>query len=153
MTGQIVAIQLKGRKRKPMIPVMEANAIPGIGLEGVDGHRGRNNRWPNGRRQVLVISAEILDAFGLKPGDVREQITTRGIDVMNLRPGDRLRIGEVMLEVTLGCTPCDMLEDIRPGLRDAMQGQRGMLFRIVQGGAIRIGDAIEVQLFKQMEHL
>jgi len=136
--GEIVAIQLKGKKRGPMKPLTEAEAVPGIGLRS-----GRNGR-PGGKRQVLVIPIELLEAFDLEPGQVREQITTRAIDVMSLTKGDRLHIGSVILEATGECTPCEMLEDIRPGLKDAMNGQRGMLFRVLAGGYIRVGDIIEL---------
>jgi len=47
------------------------------------------------------------------------------------------------LEVTLPCTPCGQMEDLRPGLRKEIRGRRGMLCRVVQGGAIREGDSIE----------
>jgi MOSC domain-containing protein YiiM len=54
-----------------------------------------------------------------------------------------LRIGDVRLEVSAVCTPCDLMEKIRPGLRKELCGRRGMLCRVIGGGIIRRGDTIE----------
>jgi MOSC domain-containing protein YiiM len=79
----------------------------------------------------------------LRPGIVRENITTDGIDVNGLALQQELRIGEVRLQVSEICHPCDQLEKVRPGLRREMRGRRGMLCRVLEGGKIRRGDAIE----------
>jgi len=79
----------------------------------------------------------------LQPGIIRENITTRGINVDGLAVGQRLRVGDAQLEVRLPCTPCDLLEKIRPGLRRELRGRRGMLCRVIAGGTIRQGDSIE----------
>ncbi len=136
--GEVIAIHIKSEKRAPMIPLQTARLVEGLGIEGNRGVR------PGSHRQVLVMPAEVLDAFGLKPGDVRENLTTRGLDVMALRPGDRLCIGKVVLEATGDCTPCEMLDSLQPGLKDALEGQRGMLFQVLAGGEIGVGNPIEV---------
>jgi MOSC domain-containing protein YiiM len=128
--GQVIAIFKKGKKGAPMIPLETAEVIAGRGIRGSRGGR------PNGKRQVLIMPAELLDTFGLSPGAVRENITTRGVDVMALRPGDGLHIGEVVLEAMGDCKPCEFIEGIRPGLQAEMLGHRGMLFRVVEGGEI-----------------
>jgi MOSC domain-containing protein YiiM len=92
---------------------------------------------------VLLVDRETLEAMDLRPGIVRENITTDGIDVNSLVPNQELRIGEVRLEVSEICHPCDQLEKIRPGLRREMRGRRGMLCRVLEGGVIRRGDTIE----------
>jgi MOSC domain-containing protein YiiM len=74
---------------------------------------------------------------------IRENITTDGLNVNSLQLGQQLRIGEVRLEVSMVCTPCDQMETIRPGLRKELWGRRGMLCRVLEGGVIRRGDAIE----------
>ncbi len=98
---------------------------------------------PGGKRQVLLVDRETLDTLELSPGMVRENITTEGLNVNGLHEGERLRIGETLLEITMACTPCTQMDDLRPGLRKEIRGRRGMLCRIVKGGIIRPGDAIE----------
>jgi MOSC domain-containing protein YiiM len=98
---------------------------------------------PGGKRQVLLVDRETLDALELRPGMIRKNITTRGLNVNGLEPGASLRVGEALLEVPMACTPCGQLEDLRPGLRKEIRGRRGMLCRIVKGGIIRQADAIE----------
>jgi MOSC domain-containing protein YiiM len=96
-----------------------------------------------GSRQVLLVDKETLDAMELRPGIIRENITTEGLNVNGLALGQRLRIGTVLLQVNAVCTPCDQLEKVRPGLRRQMYGRRGMLCRVLEGGMIRAGDAIQ----------
>lgn len=115
----------------------EVRAVEDWGLDGcVHGRPGSN-------RQVLLMDWETLVAMDLPAGIVRENITTEGISVNGLEMGQRLRIGEALLEVTVPCTPCGSMEKIRPGLRREIRGRRGMLCRVVEGGMIRCGDAIE----------
>lgn len=124
--------------RQPMKEVGEALAVASSGLNGCA--HGR----PGGRRQVLLMDAETLASFGLAPGVVKENITTRGLALRELHPGQRLRVGEALLEVTLPCEPCSRMDDIRPGLQLELRGRRGMLCRVVEAGWIRRGDQIEV---------
>ena len=107
------------------------------------GFNGCAHARPSGRRQVLCMGVETLDQMGLAPGAVKENITTRGIDLRALQAGERLRIGEGLFEVTDRCDPCDRMEEIRPGLKEELLGRRGMLFRVIEGGRIRVGDAIQ----------
>lgn len=94
-------------------------------------------------RQVLIMDKETLDALELLPGTIRENITTEGINVNGLEPGDRLRIGDAILQIAMPCTPCSLMDKIRPGLRKEIRGRRGMLCRVLRGGMIHTGDAIE----------
>jgi MOSC domain-containing protein YiiM len=96
-----------------------------------------------GKRQLLLVDKETLDAMELQPGIIRENITTIGLDVNGLKRGEQLRVGEALIEVAMVCTPCNQMEKIRPGLRRELYGRRGMLCRVVEGGAIRPGDRIE----------
>ena len=91
---------------------------------------------------MLLVDKETLDAMNLRPGIIRENITTEGINVNGLGLGEQLRIGPVLLQVSAVCTPCDQLEKVRPGLRREIYGRRGMLCQVLQGGIIRAGDAI-----------
>lgn len=121
-----------------MREVPEAEAVVGKGLKSCA--HGR----PGSKRQVLLMDIETLEAMGLKPGLIKENVTTRGLDLKSLRRGQRLRVGEALLEVTLPCEPCGRMDDIRPGLQEELRGRRGMLCRVVERGVIRRGDRIEV---------
>jgi MOSC domain-containing protein YiiM len=96
------------------------------------------------KRQVLLIEGETLAEFGLAPGRVQENVVVQGKALAGTPPGTRLALGETVLEVTGDCAPCAFIDDIRPGLREAMAGRRGTLAVVVSGGAIRAGDALRV---------
>jgi len=96
-------------------------------------------------RQVLVMDLETLEEFGIAPGRARENITTHGIALGALPLGQRLRAGEVLLEVTKPCTPCHQMDEIRQGLQESIRGRRGLLCRVVESGRIRRGDRIEME--------
>jgi MOSC domain-containing protein YiiM len=81
----------------------------------------------------------------LIPGAVRENITIEGIILRDIRRGTRLRIGEVVLVVSGDCTPCAYIDGLRPGLREAMVGQRGVLAQVEQGGRLAVGDPIRLE--------
>jgi MOSC domain-containing protein YiiM len=121
-----------------MREVEEALAVANRGLDGCA--HGR----PGGRRQVLLMDAETLGGLGLPAGAVKENITTRGLTLKELHPGQCLRMGEVLLAVTLPCEPCSRMDEIRKGLQQELRGRRGMLCRVVEAGRIRRGDRIEV---------
>jgi MOSC domain-containing protein YiiM len=124
------------KKRLPMEELREVRVLKNSGLEGCAHARP-------GNRQVLLVDRETLEAMELRPGVVRENITTEGLNVNSLQLGEELRIGEILLKVSAICHPCDQLEKLRPGLRREMRGRRGMLCRVMQGGTIRPGDSVE----------
>lgn len=102
------------------------------------------------KRQVLLVDSETLEELGVAPGRVKENITTRGVALARLPLGERLRIGEALLEVTNPCVPCHQMDEIREGLQEAIRGRRGLLCRVVQSGSIRRGDRIEIA---EREHI
>jgi MOSC domain-containing protein YiiM len=125
-------------------------------------HRSRvaqNPAQPN-LRQVHLIHAELHDelktkGFELAPGQMGENITTRGIDLLGLPRGTKLTIGEAVLEVTGLRNPCTQLDGIQPGLMAAVldRDEAGNLIRkagimtiVLQGGEVKPGDEIRVQL-------
>ncbi len=99
---------------------------------------------PQSIRQLLLADAEALEALDLSPGDIRENLTLRGTDVMALRPGTTLAIGGAEVEITKECAPCRRMDEVRPGLMRELSGQRGMYARVVRGGSVRPGDAVRV---------
>jgi MOSC domain-containing protein YiiM len=143
--------------------------LAGLGVEG-DAHQGetvkhrsrvaRNPKQPN-LRQVHLIHAELHDelrtgGFALAPGQMGENVTTRGIDLLGLPTGTRLRLGEeAVVEVTGLRNPCHQLDRIQPGLMAAVldldeQGRlirkAGIMTVVLVGGEVRAGDAIGVEL-------
>lgn len=125
------------KKRIPMEELAETRLLAEFGLDNCAHARAGS------KRQVLLVDLETLEAMGLRPGLIRENITTAGLNVNGLKIGQRLRVGESLLEVSMICTPCDQLEKIRVGLRRELWGRRGMLCRVIEGGIVRTGDAIE----------
>jgi len=125
------------QRRLPMAELAEVRAVEDSGLEGCAHARAGS------KRQVLLMDNETLEGMDLRPGSIRENITTQGLNVNGLALGQRLRVGEARLEVSAVCTPCDQMEKIRPGLRRELRGRRGMLCRVIAGGTIRRGDTIE----------
>lgn len=136
--GRVEHIFISIGHRLPMREVPEGRALADKGFQGCAHARP-------GKRQLLLVESEVLEALDLPPGSIMENITTRGIPLAGLRAGQRLRIGEALLEVTIPCTPCERMDAIRPGLQETLRGRRGMLCRVVETGAIRAGDAIQLQ--------
>jgi len=133
---QVIFLQVGPKRKAPMVPAASLKLLEGLGIEG-DHHVK-----PRSSRQVLLMAEENCDAFGLAPGEVRENVVTRGLDLQALPAGTRLEIGGAALEITKDCEPCSFIEGLRPGLRATMVGRRGMLARVIRSGEIRVGDAI-----------
>jgi MOSC domain-containing protein YiiM len=126
------------KRRAPMEELESVEVVKDAGLQGCAHARG-------GNRQVLLVDSETLSVFQLPPGITRENITTEGLDVNGLPIGQKLRLGEVELEVSAVCDPCHQIEALRPGLQAEMQGRRGMLCRVLTGGTLKRGEAIELK--------
>lgn len=147
----------------------EIRLLAGLGVEG-DAHLGttvkhrsrvaRNPAAPN-LRQVHLIHAELHDelassGFRVAPGAMGENLTTRGIDLLGLPAGTRLRIGaEAVVEVTGLRNPCTQLDGLQPGLmaatldRDAegrLIRKAGVMAIVVAGGVVRPGDRVVATL-------
>ena len=153
--------------RKPSRDVIRL--LAGLGVEG-DAHLGetvqhrsrvaRDPTQPN-LRQVHLIAAELHDelrarGLAVAPGEMGENITTRGIDLLGLPTGTRLLVGEEAVVVVTGLrTPCAQLDGIQPGLLAAVleHDENGALVRragimgvVRASGAVRKGDPIRVEL-------
>jgi MOSC domain-containing protein YiiM len=167
--GTVVAVNCSSRHtmRKPNQLVIRL--LAGLGVEG-DAHAGktvkhrsrvaRNPNAPN-LRQVHLIHAELLDELVARrlpvaPGEMGENVTTRGIDLLALPTRTRLRLGdEAVVEVTGLRNPCKQLDDIQPGLMAATlaRSPTGRLIRkagvmsiVLVGGDVRPDDAIHIEL-------
>jgi MOSC domain-containing protein YiiM len=151
---------------KPTEPAIRL--IEGVGVEG-DAHAGRTVKhrsmvardpdMPN-RRQVHLVHAELHDelrraGFHVGPGQMGENVTTAGIDLLGLPSGARLHLGaEAVIEVTGLRTPCRQLDDLEDGLMAAcldraddgtLVRKSGVMAVVLQGGTVRPGDPIVVE--------
>ncbi len=122
-----------------MLPLTETDIIADWGLK--DDRKAR----AGSKRQVLLVDEQTLQSVDLQPGDLNENLTVRGIDVNILKPGQHVRIGSVLLEVTGPCTVCGELETVRAGLKEQLRDRRGTLTRVLESGTVHIGDPIVVE--------
>lgn len=136
--GTVVNIQLCVKHLQPMKQVASVMAIKNRGLEG-DRHA-----MPDSSRQVLLLEQETCIAYDFPIGAIRENITTRGIDLMSLPKGTRIRVGDALFELTSKCAPCSFVDGIKPGLRAELEHKRGMLARVLEGGEINLGSKIQI---------
>jgi MOSC domain-containing protein YiiM len=138
--GSITNLHLARVKETPSDPVGEATAISGRGLEG-----DRSCREGN-MRQVLIMDNETLGHFGLAPGQIKENITTTGLDLSQTQAGQVVFIGdEVTMEIVGECEPCGKMDAIRQGLREEINHRRGQLAVVLNGGAIKVGDTVRIE--------
>ncbi len=138
--GTIINIHIARVKETPSDPVQEATAISAQGLEG-----DRSCKVGN-PRQVLVMDKETLDQMELNPGQIKENITTTGLDLSKTEAGQVFFIGdEVTMEIVGECEPCGKMDAIRQGLQQKLNHRRGMLAVVVNGGPFKVGDPIRVE--------
>ena len=172
--GQVASVARDSAHRFSKTPVERIELVAGEGVAG-DAHRGEtvqhlsriraNPSQPN-LRQVHLIHAELFDdlgsrGFSVGPGDLGENIVTRGIALLALPRGTLLKIGSAELEVTGLRNPCKQIEAFEAGLLKAVldRGSNGELIRkagimgiVRQGGSVAVGDEISVVL-PEGEHL
>jgi MOSC domain-containing protein YiiM len=138
--GSVTNLHIARVKGTPSDPVQEATALSGKGLEGDRSCNADNVR------QVLFMDKETLDRMELQPGQIKENITTQGIDLTQAKAGQVFFVGdEATMEVVGECEACGKMDAIRPGLREGLGGQRGMLAKVINGGAIKIGDSVRIE--------
>jgi hypothetical protein len=165
--GTIAAVSCGSDHGISKIAQPSIELVEGLGVQG-DAHYGttvqhrsrvaRDPTEPN-LRQVHLLHAELHDelaAFELAPADMGENILTRGVDLLGLPTGTRLRLGDAaVVEVTGLRNPCKQLDGLRPGLMDAslardsagkLVRKAGIMAIVVAGGVVRAGDAIGVEL-------
>tara|TARA_B100001105_G_scaffold82045_1_gene65073 strand:- start:612 stop:1004 length:393 start_codon:yes stop_codon:yes gene_type:complete len=129
-----------------MKEVAQANFITGQGMQG---DRHLRSDGLRAKRQVLIMDVETLNHFGLEPGQVRENVTLEGLDLSTISAGDRVSLGaDVVLEITGDCEPCARMDEIRPGLKEEIDGKRGVLAFVEKGGVVSIGSEVEVNILQ-----
>lgn len=130
-----------------LVPIVECEGIalsPGQGVTG-DHYASATQ----GARQVTVISAEhltaiasYLDQDSVLPESLRRNVVVRGINLAALK-GRRFRLGSALLESSGECHPCSKMERLLgAGGYNAVRGQGGITARVLEGGEVRLGDAI-----------
>jgi hypothetical protein len=167
MEGVVAAVSRSRRHSFSKPNELFIQLVEGLGVEG-DAHLGHTVKHrsrvrvdpsaPN-LRQVHLIHAELHDelreaGFDVGPGEMGENVTTRGIDLLRLPAGTRLHLGEsAVVRVTGLRNPCVQLDRFQPGLmaaclgRDADGGlvrKAGVMAVVLAGGEVRPGDAIRV---------
>ena len=165
MTATIIGLASDAQHRFSKQPVRSLTLLAGLGVAG-DAHAGctvqhlsrvkQDPSQPN-LRQVHLIHVELFDelagkGFAIAPGQMGENITTRGLDLLGLSRGTRLRLGtEALIEITGLRNPCRQLNGLAPGLMNAVldRAEDGTLVRkcgvmavVVSSGEVRVGDAV-----------
>ncbi|MGH7740942.1 MAG: MOSC domain-containing protein [Candidatus Eiseniibacteriota bacterium] len=139
MSARVVALFVSTANRVPLHARDRVQALENRGVEG-DRHAK-----PGSKRSVLLMAQEVLDHFGLKPGDVREQVTVRGLDLHGLPSGTRLTVGDALLELQGECEPCERMDELRQGLQVELEGRRGRFARVVRAGVFSVGDPLTAE--------
>lgn len=142
-TGAVRWIGLRPARDVPMRAVAEAEAVAGRGLVGDRYGSG------SGKRGITLVQAEHLPAIAalaghaaVEPATLRRNLVVAGLPLVALK-GRRFRIGDVLCEGTAPCDPCSRMElALGPGGYNAMRGHGGLCARILEGGVIRLGDAV-----------
>lgn len=151
------------------ITLLEGQGVAGDAHCGVTvKHRSRVAAQPStpNLRQVHLIHHELFDALALdghvvQPGDLGENITTRGLDLLSLPVGTRLTFGDAVVVVTGLRNPCQQINGFQAGLLRKVVHQdengdtrrlAGVMGIVARGGEIRPGDGIDVELPAQPHH-
>ena len=169
MDGTVTAVSRSGSHEFSKSNETSIRLLAGLGVEG-DAHLGKTVKHrsrvakdptqPN-LRQVHLIHAELHDelqasGFGVSAGQMGENVTTRGVDLLGLPTGTLLHLGaSAVVEVTGLRNPCKQLDDFQEGLQAAVldRDENGGLVRkagimgvVEKGGKVRPGDSIRVEL-------
>lgn len=168
MPGEVVAVHLSPAHTFSKTHAEAITLLEGLGVEG-DAHCGATVKHrsrvaadpsqPN-LRQVHLIHSELFDdlrqaGYDVHPGQLGENVTTHGLDLLGLPVGTRLTIGDAVIAVTGLRNPCQQINDFRPGLlkqvvRTDADGVvvrlAGIMGTVARGGRIAPGDGIAVEL-------
>jgi MOSC domain-containing protein YiiM len=175
MSGKVVAVSRSAKHSLTKGNQPAIQLVAGFGVEG-DAHAGttvkhrsrveRDPRQPN-LRQVHLIHAELhkelrARGFDVVAGQMGENVTTEGVDLLALPTGTRLRLGDAaMVEITGLRNPCTQLDQIQSGLMAAVldRDEQGKLIRkagvmavVIAGGQVQPGAAITVELPPEPHH-
>jgi MOSC domain-containing protein YiiM len=167
--GSVAAVSLRSGHHFSKTPSLGIRLLTGLGVAG-DGHMGetvqhrsrvrKDPTQPN-LRQVHLMHSELFEelrakGYVVKPGDLGENVTTSGIDLLALPTGTRLHLGtSAVVEITGLRNPCIQLDTFQKGLmaatldKDAdgnLIRKAGIMSIVITEGDVRPGDAIRVEL-------
>lgn len=166
MTASVIAVHSAADHRFSKATVTEVQLIEGHGVAG-DAHCGvtvkhrsrvaRDPSQPN-LRQVHLIAQELLQELSeaglhVLPGELGENITTVGIDLLSLSAGTHLQAGDALVEITGLRNPCHQIESFRPGLLWQVLGtaadgslvrKAGVMGVVLRSGSVKAGDALRI---------
>ena len=161
-SGRLEGIWLRPSRGVAAVSTAQALAIAGSGLQGDRTAARARSQGPagGGKRQVTLLQAEHLPLLAawtgravLSAAVLRRNLVIAGLNLLAARSpfADQplqLHLGpEVVLEITGPCDPCSKMEAaLGPGGYNAMRGHGGLTARVLQGGCIRVGDAVRVAL-------
>jgi MOSC domain-containing protein YiiM len=151
-TGVVRYLHITPRAFLPMRPMSELRLIAGKGIEGdrymIGREEGFYSHRPEEGRQVTLFEFETLVALKrdanieLGPEEHRRNVTTEGVPLTHL-VGRQFWLGETLLEATRLSIPCRHIEEITgKAIFDALINRSGLNCRILQGGTVRLGDAV-----------
>jgi MOSC domain-containing protein YiiM len=144
-TATVTAIHIAPGSRLPTKSVESVDAEEGRGLVG-DRHHGSRHRHVTVQVQTDLDDAAADLGASVPAGSTRRNLTVSQ-GPLPTKPGERLRIGDVELEVVRIAAPCRLLDDwIAPGAMKAMHGRGGTVFRLLSSGTIRVGDEVRIAL-------
>ncbi|MEO1257815.1 MAG: MOSC domain-containing protein [Bacteroidota bacterium] len=166
---KILAVHKSATHTLNKYPQTKINLLKGLGVDG-DAHQGKTVKHrsrvkadptqPN-LRQVHLIHFELLKelktkGFSVLPGEMGENITTQGIELLSLSKGTKLKLGETaIIEITGLRNPCVQLEGIQKGLMKAVLDKdadgnlvrkAGIMAVVQEGGEIKPGDNIQIEI-------
>jgi MOSC domain-containing protein YiiM len=139
----VTAIHVAPASRLPMRAVESVRVEAGLGMIG-DRYHGTKHRHVTVQSQTALDAATEDLGGPVEPGGTRRNITISHGDVPTT-PGERLRIGDVDLEVVRAAAPCKLLDDvIGTGARTALHRRAGSVFRALSSGSIAVGDPVRL---------
>lgn len=149
--GTVEAIYVGPEAQGLMGSVEEVEAIPGVGLDGdrYATRKGSFSGGPSPGRALTLIESEAVEAarrdYGIEldAADTRRNVVTRGV-ALNHLVGREFTIGTVRVRGVKLNEPCEHLEKVsgRAGIRKALAHRGGLRADILEGGRIRVGDAV-----------
>ena len=144
--GKIEWIGVRPERRAPMrvVDTVELDTVQGLVGDRYSGKSGARHVTLIGRADLMSI-ADFLGLSEVPPHLLRRNIVVSGINLLALK--DRcFRLGDALLEMTGECHPCSRMEEIfGPGGYNAVRGHGGITARVLEGGPVRLGDALEVE--------
>jgi hypothetical protein len=160
--GRLQAIYARPARYVPCVKLASTQAVKGVGLQDdrryLEFAAAGYAEIKVSNRQVTLMQAEHIDVIAsimqLQEIDValfRRNLIVSGINLLAIKPLFKhqvhlLQIGEVLLEITGHCTPCSRMEGLLgPGGYNAMRGHGGVNAKVIEGGVLRVGDAVKLR--------